>query len=317
MDILTDVLRSIHLRNICSGPVLLGAPWAVRRTSFQGRWAYLIVTEGRCLLEVEEVGTYRLAAGDVAFLTHERAHVLRDSESTPPKTLEEFRLTRKEGEGGFERFGGDGERTVMIWGGFEFDDGLSNPLLSSLPPVIYVGSHEGEAGWLDSCIRYLTEELTTQPPGFELIANRLIDVLFVQAVRASFVECASQGVHGWCASLVDVQISRALGSIHEAPAKAWTVESLAQEAGMSRSAFAARFAEMVGASPLAYLTTWRMERAAERLRASNATLTEVAGLAGYTSEAAFVRAFKRSYGLTPHAYRRSKRGELREEARAP
>lgn len=307
MDILTDVLQTTHLRNICHGPVFLDAPWGVRLDRLEGRYGYLIVADGECVLDVEGEGTYRLAKGDVVFLTKDQAHTLRSDAGVPATSSEDFQATRKFDENGFETYGGTGKRTVMIWGGFDFEPGRRNPLLMSLPPIIHVRGNDDDGSWLQSCVRYLADEVTAMSPGYEMIANRLIDILFVQALRTTFLEADAEGLRGWGCSLMDSEISRALGAIHGDPSRPWTVESLAAVAGMSRSSFAVRFADCVGSTPAAYLTSWRMQRAAETLRSTAATLTEIAERSGYSSEAALIRAFKRSYGATPQAYRRAQR----------
>jgi AraC-like DNA-binding protein len=139
----------------------------------------------------------------------------------------------------------------------------------------------------------------------DAIVPALLDVLVLYILRAWFDEPAAHPpAAGWAAALRDPAVSAALSAIHRHPARPWTVAGLAARAGLSRAAFARRFAALVGQPPLAYLTWWRMTTAARLLRDSNAPLGAVAGRIGYTSEFAFAEAFKRAYGLAPGAYRR-------------
>jgi AraC-like DNA-binding protein len=147
--------------------------------------------------------------------------------------------------------------------------------------------------------------MAEQTPGSEVVANRLAEVLFIQAIRAHIASGAEICKRGWLRAIFDLQIGAALKSIHENVNSPWTVESLAESAGMSRSAFAERFKELLGQTPLEYVTEWRMQKAVQLLQLGDKKLIDVAQSVGYESDAAFSKAFKRVVGLTPGEYRRN------------
>jgi transcriptional regulator GlxA family with amidase domain len=187
------------------------------------------------------------------------------------------------------------------------DDGAHHPLLPVLPKVIALRARDGHAAaWLAPTLSFLAAEAGTELPGARTVVSRLADILFIQVVRAHLGSAPEQ-VSGWLGALRDPQIGSALGCMHEDPAHPWTVEALAQRVAMSRSTFAARFAEIVGEPPLHYLTRWRMQKARSLLREGRVPLSEVAARVGYDSEAAFSKAFKRAVGEAPGAYRRASR----------
>ena len=150
----------------------------------------------------------------------------------------------------------------------------------------------------------LASEMVDQAPGSEVVANRLAEVLFIQAIRAHVVSGADCRNHGWLRAIFDPQIGAALKAIHENVNHPWTVESLAEAARMSRSAFALRFKELLGQAPLEYTTEWRMQKAVQLLQQRDKKLFEIAKSVGYDSDAAFSKAFKRVLGSTPGGYRR-------------
>ena len=158
--------------------------------------------------------------------------------------------------------------------------------------------------WIQSTLRLMAVEARELKTGGETIVTRLADVLVVQAIR-SWMESDPSAQKGWLGALQDEQIGRALLLIHRYPGKDWTVASLAAEAAMSRSAFAARFSDLVGQTPMRYLTWWRMQTAQARLKKEDIPLGQLAEDLGYQSETAFNRAFKRATGQTPGAVRRS------------
>jgi AraC-like DNA-binding protein len=166
---------------------------------------------------------------------------------------------------------------------------------------------KGDAGttvrWLEANPQFVASEMASREPGFETIVSRLADILVVQAVRAHLAQSGG-GCKGWLRALVDPPIGRALSLIHEKPEDDWTVESLASKVGMSRSTFAARFAQLVEEPPLTYPTRWRMQKASRLLETRHASVAEVAKRVGYDAEAAFSKAFKRWVGVPPGAYRR-------------
>ena len=156
---------------------------------------------------------------------------------------------------------------------------------------------------LRTTLQLLAAEMAEQAPGSEVVANRLAEALFIEAVRAYIASGDESCQRGRLRAIFDPQIGAALKSIHENVDRAWTVESLAEAAGMSRSAFAARFKELLGLTPLEYVTEWRMQKAVQLLQQNDKKLIEVAQSVGYESDAAFSKAFKRMMGLSPGEYR--------------
>jgi AraC-like DNA-binding protein len=174
-----------------------------------------------------------------------------------------------------------------------------------LPPVIVLpGELSRSVHWLEPTLKFIACEAQSGRPGAQTVVSRLADVLFIQIVRG-YLATLPASSSGWLGALGDSQIGAALGFIHQSPELDWTVQSLAAKVAMSRSAFASRFARLVGEPPLAYVTRWRMQKAAGLLRQSSATLANIAERVGYDSEAAFSKAFKRAVGSAPGAYRRA------------
>jgi len=161
-----------------------------------------------------------------------------------------------------------------------------------------------ELEWLQSTLRFLTSEARELRAGGETVITRLADILVIQAIR-SWIATDAQAQTGWLRALRDKQIGRAIALIHRDPARDWTLPSLASAVGMSRSAFAARFTELVGEPAMQYLLRWKMHAALRWLRESDTPLSQLASRLGYESEAAFSRAFKRLMGVSPGAARRA------------
>ena len=308
MDVLTEVLESIHVRGVISGRLECSAPWGLRLEG--GRPAFYVVTRGSCQLVID--GTSRvlpLAGGDFVLLPKAQAHVIRDSARSSARPAREVLRScaaqRGCQPGGVFQFGGGGAMTTLVGGCFQMDAGHGNPLVTSLPPIIHVRGDRGTpVQWLESTLQFIASEMASGLPGAETVVSRLADILFVQAVRAYVAEQGEEA-GGWLRALVDRQIGSALGLIHQHPEQSWTVETLAARVAMSRSAFAARFTDLVSEPPLTYLTRWRMTKASRLLRSGNATMAEIATQVGYDAEAAFSKAFKRWIGTAPGVYRRA------------
>ncbi|HEY8461126.1 MAG TPA: AraC family transcriptional regulator, partial [Blastocatellia bacterium] len=206
---------------------------------------------------------------------------------------------------------GKGEITKFIGGAFFFENHESHPLLKVLPPFLHFSATSDKGGknskvvdWFDTTLNLIATEAISRRPGADPILTRLSDILFIQAVRA-YASAVSVAGPNWFAAAADPQIGAAIANIHRAPQTQWTVERLADLAGMSRSAFASRFSGLVGEPPLRYLSRWRMHKAVEMLREGRLTTSEIASLVGYESEAAFSKAFKKWSGQGPGAFRRS------------
>ena len=301
-DALTEVLNSLRLRGQVFCFSELSAPWSLDLPPSQFAYFHVIERGGGWLKLKGEKKALALASGDLVVVPHGQGHFIGDHPKTPPLTLEQFwSLVDNQG---LVRYGGEGAETRLICGAFRFDDAVDNPLLKLLPPVIHIRGYQGRAEeWLENTLRHFADEARHPRPGSQIMVSRLTDVIFVQAVRAWLKEQPdSQG--GWLGALRDRQIGAALGSIHREPSRHWSVEALAEEVGMSRSKFAEKFRTLVGESPLAYLTRWRMHSAARLLTDDSLTVGEVARRVGYESETAFSKAFRRVFGSAPGVYRR-------------
>jgi AraC-like DNA-binding protein len=202
------------------------------------------------------------------------------------------------------RHGGGGVPTTLICGAVRFDHPVARNLVGILPPLLYIeASDEPRASWMQAVFKLMAAEARAFQPGGEAVITRLADVLVIQAIRA-WIETAPAARTGWLGALQDPQIGQALALIHRDPTRPWTVASLARELAMSRSAFAARFSQLVDQPAMQYLTRWRMQLAQHALQTEGATVAELATRLGYQSEAAFARAFKRVTGVAPGAMKR-------------
>jgi transcriptional regulator GlxA family with amidase domain len=179
------------------------------------------------------------------------------------------------------------------------------PLNRLLPELILIKADQAQTLALHATLQLLASEMAEPAPGSEVMVNRLADILFIQCVRAHIASSSKSCKTGWLRAIFDPKIGAALKAMHERVENPWTVESLAASAGMSRSAFALRFKELLGETPLEYLTNWRMYKATGLMQEGDKKLFEVAKSVGYDSDAAFSKAFKRVLGVAPREYRRS------------
>jgi len=304
-DTLSEILQAARFRTTLLCRSELMAPWGF---SVIGRdfATFHIVLRGKCCLEVASVGgpTW-LSERDLVVLPHGNAHVVRDSPTSPATRLEDLIADGNTDPRGTVRAGGRGPKTVLVCGGFQFEERATNPLLAALPPVIHLrGRTPGVEAWIRTTFDFLTRESDAYRPGADCVITRLADVLFIEAIRAYFASPEAEKL-GLAVALRDPRVGAALASIHQHPETDWDVKTLARQATMSKTAFAIQFARLVGKPPHRYVTSCRMNKAAALLRASGATIPQIAERVGYDTEAGFARAFKRSLGATPAAYRRS------------
>ncbi|BBH71609.1 AraC family transcriptional regulator [Actinoplanes sp. OR16] len=281
----------------------LTAPWGVAVPELPGELAIVIVTAGGCHLEIDGEDDRHLTAGSLTLLPHGTPHRFRSEPGVPVEPLFELPVEPISDRYELLRHGGGGERTQVTYGVLRFDHAIGDRLVAQLPPVLHLAAWaEADADWRDSTLRLIAREAQTLRPGGETVLTRLADILVVQAIRA-WLATAPEARQGWLAALRDDQIGFALAAVHRRPGADWTVASLAKEAGMSRSAFAARFTDLVGEPAMHYVAQWRMRLAHSHLRESAEPLSAVAHRFGYRSEAAFSRAFRRTFGVPPGAVR--------------
>ena len=305
-DVLADVLDSLKLRGRLFCRCELSAPWALGFAA--GVFAHFHVVEGgTCCLQLQgEAGVVALGDGDL-LLVIPRGHgyQLSDDPRTPPIQLAEIVGKSQGGLRAVIRHGAGGPATNLICGAFEFQGPQAAASLAVLPCWIKVAKRERHANeWLNATVRFLRRETRKPGMGSETITTRLIDILFVEAVRA-WLKDQPEGSAGWLGALRDPSIGAALGLIHKEPERQWTVPSLAAQVGMSRSPFAARFTALVGKAPMSYLKHWRLQLAAKLLQNKALALSSIAEQVGYESIPAFSRVFKREFGMAPGQYRRS------------
>jgi AraC-like DNA-binding protein len=200
-------------------------------------------------------------------------------------------------------------RTRILCVSYHHDPAVTTPLLTLLPEVVHVPAGTGGPA-LDDTVRLLSAELAGSGLAKATVLDRLVDVLLIQLLRAWSAADRGASAVSWLHALRDPVVAAALAALHAAPARPWTIDALADEVAVSRATLARRFAALVGDTPAAYLTRWRMDLAARRLRDSDDPVNVVAHAVGYTSEYAFSRAFSRSRAMSPGRYRKRSRTPL-------
>lgn len=308
MDVLSDILSALRLRGTLYFSTEFHRPWGLRVPEHRRVARFHLVVRGSCWVRVVGREPVELETGDMILIPHGAEHVLADTPDTPCRTVEEVvRASGFDGRGALVISGEEGGGAArLVCGHFEFDEGLEHPLLAQLPPWLAVRWEESvRDSPLESAFRFIAREVQESRPGHEIVVHRLSEVLFVQAIR--FWADRVRPERGVLAALADPRLGSALRAMHADPASRWTLESLGREAALGRSAFAARFREVVGETPLHYLTRWRVQQASRLLAESRLSLDRIAERVGYESAASLSRAFRKVSGASPGAYRRSAR----------
>jgi AraC family transcriptional activator of mtrCDE len=293
MDLLSDVLHSLRIRARIFKQGRYCGEWSLDATGATGTVFHLI---GRGQAWVHREGSDEplvVCGGDLVMFPHANWHQL----SGTPRRQPETRLAST----------GDGAFTTVLCAQVDFDEGGANPVLQSLPPVIVVRSEDrSTSAELHALARLMLMEYEAKAAGRKGVLDRLAEVMFVMVLR-HYMQQAPE-LEGFLAALKDERVARALAALHRAPGEGWRVDSLAREAGMSRTVFAERFVALLGRTPMQYLARWRMHLADEMLRRRRSSVAQIAEQLGYRTETAFRRAFRRVRGAGP--------GEVRRKARA-
>lgn len=301
MTVLSAILRELRFEAAGYSRLEFRAPWAVAFEQHGVRGIH-IVLEGRCEAVFEGLPAIALEPGDFVLAPRADPHVLRSIGSARAPVVAASALSRHAQQGRV-RLGGSGEATLILCGAFVFHE-ADHFALEALPRTIHVRGGGHIPTWLAAYVELIGAEASDGASGSEVVMARLSDALVVRALRAHASEAEQPG---WLMALRDPQLAKALGAMHEQLRKPWTLASLAKTAGLSRAAFATRFVEAVGETPMKYLLRCRMRHAITLLRDGRTGLAQIAQRVGYASEAAFSNAFKRHVGAAPGAYRKRER----------
>ena len=310
MDPLSDLLSLLKPRSYITAGFDAGGEWALSLDDLDGRIKCYAVIRGACWLKAEGTeAAIRLDAGECFVLPSGRDVIIASGPDVAPRPASE--VLDPDSSGNVISVNGGGA-CYLVGSRFEVSGRHAALLLRSLPPLIRIKAAGGQAR-LRGLIEMMMEEMREARAGSALMAQQLSHMMLVQALRLH-VEEQGPDETGWLAALADPHIGPAIRAIHAEPARAWTLETLAREVGMSRTVFAQRFKRKVGATPIAYLTRWRMMLAGERLIETRDSIAEIAASLGYVSEYAFAAAFKREMGCPPRRYLRETGGLRASEA---
>ncbi len=302
MDPLSDVLSLLKPRSYRAGGFDAGGDISIQFPEHHGIKCYAVVS-GACWMSVDGVpDPVRLATGDCFLLPRGRAFRLASDLNLPPIDALAMFLAKPNGSVSLHNGGGE---CSIVGGHFVLDGNHADILLGMLPPIVHIRKESDKAALRWSLDRMMQELRDPQPGGF-LVVDHLAHMMLLQALRLHLAAGIAGGV-GWLFALADRQMSLAINAMHDDPAHRWTLQALAGRAGMSRSTFALKFKQTVGASPLDYLTRWRMLLAGDRLENSSDSISVIALSLGYESESAFSTAFKRVMGRSPRQYVRGRR----------
>ena len=316
MDALSDVLKSVRLEGAVYFNAEFTAPWCIRGecgvASLRERLAraehvayFHFLTEGECQVRLVDGGkALHAMAGDLVLFPQEGRHLMGSDLQLAPLGADAMAgATDAIGAELFAmRHGGGGKATRFVCGYLAFSRSVSRPLLEGLPPVLRIPLGGASAPMRELLQLGVRESAAARPGGASILA-KAAELMFVEALRR-YAETLPPEGKGWLAAARDTHVGRALALLHAEPGKAWTVDVLAREAAISRSALAERFTELVGEPPMQYLKRWRLALAAQALRSGRETISRIAARSGYDSEPAFTRAFKREFGAPPAAWKK-------------
>ena len=337
MDILSDVLRTVRLKGSIYFTADFYHPWAFSSPQGEELMSYSnlkaecitlfhIVAEGSCWFQPRDGEPFLAEKGSIVIFPHGCEHTMSSQMGIDPISVGKLFAKRGIDKLTSLEYGGNGAPTHFICG-YLLCDQKFNPLIGALPDVLVVRPNEwdgnlksDESGsldsldsiqissdsWLDKTIEQLAHEVQEGNMGSATIRTRLTELMYVEVLRRLMKSLPAES-KGWLAAIRDPEVGRALRIIHDNPGQKWSVEELAREVGVSRSAFAQRFTDLIGESPMRYLTSWRIQLAKNLLLQPELSTAMVAEKVGYDSDIAFSRAFKRHVGSPPARW---KKGEF-------
>jgi len=305
MDSISAVLSLLKPKNHMFRGLVVGGAWSLNFPATQSVRCYALLS-GDCWLVVDSVADpIRLTRGDCFLLTRRQSFRLASDPNEP--SVEMAALLSHTLEGGVLTYNGGGD-VSGLGGFFEFEGPQAGMLLSRLPAVVHVRNASSKASLIAS-MQLMMQELREPQAGALLVAQHLAQMMLVLAVRTALAEAPNEGL-GWISALADRQLGAAMNAIHDDPRQPWTLISLARLANMSRSAFAVKFKETVGTTPMEYLQRWRMMLAVDKLMNSNDPISVIGMSVGYESDSSFSTAFKRVMGCSPGRYSSMRSGEV-------
>jgi AraC family transcriptional regulator, alkane utilization regulator len=333
MDVLSDVLRVVRLSGAVFFTADFSSPWAIESPmpeklalavmpTAECVVLFHILVEGGCEVACQGHPLTRMEGGDVIVFPRGDQHTMRSHSAVTPTPLASIFSPGAHDEPPLLSYGGGGGTSRFVCGYLNCDQRFS-PLVESLPTMLLVRSRDdystieaidtsgsrptvvpqGSSNWLGTTLKFTVNEARAARPGNVAMLGRLTELMFVEILR-EYMQRLSINQSGWFAAVNDPHVGKALRLLHADPVRDWTVDDLAREVALSRSVLAQRFTELVGETPMRYLANWRMQLAKQMMREGTRNIQEVATRVGYDSEAAFNRAFKRSTGSPPAAWRK-------------
>jgi AraC-like DNA-binding protein len=303
MDILNDVLQTLRLHSQVFLHARFCNQWVVNIEPLDLQVSFHVIAHGNCWLREPDSPTAReLHEGDLVICLRNPPHFVTPDSQYPADDTP--RNTPAEGDI-------EGESTTLICGKCEFLQYYWNPILEACQNIMVIPTRDSINTNLDTIIKLMIAEADNNHTNTSAVIDRLSDILLIEAIRTYTL--LDEDNRGFLAALKDPRLCKALTSFHKAPEKNWSVQTLSEKAAMSRSAFADQFKHMVGMSPMAYVTGWRMQHAHDALVSDNKSITQLSEECGYHSEPAFRKAFKKQFGIGPGYVRR----QAREQAEQP
>jgi AraC-like DNA-binding protein len=323
MDVLSDVLRAVRLTGAVFFDVKAHSPWVGTTPAVESIAAAVMpeaqhvisfhtMLSGGCWAEIVggHIAPVHLDAGDIVIFPRGDPNVLSSALGIPPPAPD-LSMYGRPRDGRLpvpfvlNESAGSTDTCHFVCGYLGCDARPFNPLLEALPRLFHARVSTASQGWLSNLVRVAVEESELGSAGGETMLAKIAELMFVEVVR-KHIDSLPEDARGWFSGLRDRHVGAALGLIHGRPHETWTLESLAREVGLSRSALAERFTSYVEVSPMQYLARWRLQLAARLLDNKSVSIAEAAAEVGYESEAAFNRAFKKYVGIPPGAWRRGR-----------
>jgi len=313
VELLSEMLRavrltgSVFLNGLFTAPFRILSPKRFDERTPLARLRHIsifhLVAHGRCTFQTATGNRHDVGTGDILLIPFADNHTFWSGSAT--ETVSALDVVRPGPIEGMltMNYGGGGEETRLVCGYLESSEFMFTPVFRTLPEALVEHTGDGKIGeLLASTVRQIVALVDAATPGSQIMLGRLMEMLFVEVLRRHIARLPA-GSQGWFAAINDPVVSRALQLVHADPGRRWTAESLAREAGSSRTVLAERFNALLGRPPIDYVTSWRIQLAAENLRSTDASIRKIAADIGYESEAAFNRAFKRVTGTTPGRWR--------------